>query len=266
MEGNVVLVTGGAGLLGRQHCIAIASAGGIPVLIDNDGDSISDAKKQIRGAGFEAISLELDLLNPEAPIEVERELRALGLQANSLVNNVANNPPMFSGAEGANFHGISGFDPGEWSRSLEISLSVAANFGFYFGGKFASQGRGSIVHIASDLALIAPDHRIYLDDRYPDDRPKKPMSYVVSKTALLGLNRYLATYWSPIPVRSNALALGSVLHKQDEKLIQALENRIPLGRLAQPSEYRGALIFLLSKASEYMTGNVLTLDGGRTAW
>ena len=131
----------------------------------------------------------------------------------------------------------------------------------------AQAGGGSIVNIASDLALISPDQRMYAVG-LPEGStaPIKPVSYSVVKSGLLGLTRYLSTYWSPLPVRCNALLPGSVRGTQSPELTVELTNRIPLGRLAEPDEYQGALVFLLSDASSYMTGASLVMDGGRTAW
>ena len=133
--------------------------------------------------------------------------------------------------------------------------------------QMAAAGGGSIINVASDLALISPDQRMYavgLPEGAP--APVKPVSYSVVKSALLGLTRYLATYWSPIPVRCNALVPGSVGGTQSPNLARELTSRIPLARLAEPDEYQGALVFLLSDASAYMTGANLVMDGGRTAW
>ena len=131
----------------------------------------------------------------------------------------------------------------------------------------AQAGGGSIVNIASDLALISPDQRMYaVGSPEGSSAPIKPVSYSVVKSGLLGLTRYLATYWSPLPVRCNALLPGSVAGTQSPELMGELTQRIPLARLARADEYQGALVFLLSDASSYMTGSSLVMDGGRTAW
>jgi NAD(P)-dependent dehydrogenase (short-subunit alcohol dehydrogenase family) len=158
-----------------------------------------------------------------------------------------------------------------WRRDLELGLGVAARMSYAFGEFFASKGGGAIVNVASDLALISPDQRVYKSHSVElsgqeTGHPLKPLSYSVVKSGLLGLTRYFATLWAPIPVRVNAIAPGSVLDQQSENLINNLKARIPLERLARKDEYGGAIIFLLSRASSYMTGSVVVVDGGRTAW
>lgn len=268
LSGQVVLVTGGAGLLGLQHALAIAEAGGLPVILDSSKSAIETARSAFESKSLEGLYFAINLLDVAAPKLVEDFLSEHGLLASGLVNNVASNPPMFSGARGVpNQRPTSQTeDFGNWQRDLDLSLGVASRFGMHFGQRFAEAGGGSIVNIASDLALIAPDHRIYEDPNDPSIRPKKALSYAVTKAGILGLSRYLATYWSPIPVRSNALAIGSVKAGQDELLERNLKMRIPLGRLAFAEEYQGVVVFLLSEASSYMTGSVVTLDGGRSIW
>jgi NAD(P)-dependent dehydrogenase (short-subunit alcohol dehydrogenase family) len=131
----------------------------------------------------------------------------------------------------------------------------------------ARAGRGVILNIASDLGLIAPDQRIYRQPDLPDDRqPVKPVSYSVVKHGLIGLTRYLATYWADRGVRANTLSPGGVYNGQASAFVEKLTNLIPLGRMARMDEYRAAVVFLVSDASSYMTGANLSIDGGRTVW
>jgi len=182
-----------------------------------------------------------------------------------LVNNVASNPPMGPAAHGTDR--LENFPLAQWDHDIRLGLTSAYLCSRYFGGSMAQAGAGSIVNIASDLALISPDQRMYAVG-LPEGStaPVKPVSYSVVKSGLLGLTRYLSTYWSPLPVRCNALLPGSVGGTQSPELTGELTQRIPLGRLAKPDEYQGALVFLLSDASSYMTGASLVMDGGRTAW
>jgi NAD(P)-dependent dehydrogenase (short-subunit alcohol dehydrogenase family) len=131
----------------------------------------------------------------------------------------------------------------------------------------ANAGRGVIVNVASDLALIGPDQRLYRRSELAQDRqPVKPVTYSVVKTALIGLTRYLATYWAGQGVRVNAISPGGVFNGQDAGFVARLTDLIPMGRMAEVDEYRGAMLFLCSDASSYMTGANLVVDGGRTCW
>jgi NAD(P)-dependent dehydrogenase (short-subunit alcohol dehydrogenase family) len=136
-----------------------------------------------------------------------------------------------------------------------------------FGAEMALRGKGVILNIASDLALISPDQRIYREPGLPEDsQPAKPITYSVVKAGLVGMTRWLATWWADKGVRVNAISPGGVSNDQPEEFVKRLTSLIPLGRMASADEYRAAVLFLCSDASSYMTGANLVIDGGRTAW
>ena len=145
---------------------------------------------------------------------------------------------------------------------LSIGLSVMA-----VGKEMAKQGKGVILNIASDLALIAPDQRIYQEPGQKEgEQFTKPISYSVVKSGLIGMTRYLATYWAKKGIRVNAISPGGVYNNQNKRFVKRLANLIPLGRMADKDEYKAAIVFLVSDASSYMTGANLVIDGGRTCW
>ena len=158
-----------------------------------------------------------------------------------------------------------------WSLGIK-NYSVGITGAFicvkHYGSKIALNSKGgSIVNISSDLGIIAPDQRIYAQEGLGiESQPVKPITYSVIKSAMLGLSRYVSTYWADQNVRCNCLVPGGVQTDQDDVFVSKLVNLIPLGRMAFKNEYQGALIFLLSDASSYMTGSNLIVDGGRTAW
>lgn len=265
LTGQIIAVTGAAGLLGRQHAAAICEAGGIPILLDVDEAGLAAASRSLSDSCHSHATYTVDLTSAPSVEKLAQTIRDDVGPVAGLVNNVAANPPM--GDVEAATSRMETYPIAQWDKDLSLGLTTAFLCAREFGRHMAHLGRGSIVNIASDLAIIAPDQRVYRQDRLPSqDQPVKPVTYSVTKAGLLGLTRYLATYWSPIPVRCNALVPGSVRGTQSASMVTELEKRIPLGRLASPSEYKGGLVFLLSEASAYMTGSLLIMDGGRTAW
>ncbi len=265
LDGLPIVITGAAGLLGRNHCFAVAEAGGIPILLDNDPTGLKAVQDELSLLGFSAFSWEADTTDEPSIVEVAHQVRAEVGPVYGIVNNVAANPKMKDGGQRAGW--LEDFSAERWDREHAINLKSAFLTAKHFGPHLVRRGEGVIVNIASDLAIISPDQRIYREPGVPpENSAKKPMTYSSSKAALLGVTRYLATYWAPLPIRSNALVPGSVKHEQSEALEAELIMRIPLGRLANADEYKGALVFLLSPASSYMNGAFLVVDGGRSIW
>ena len=257
LDGRTVVVTGGAGFLGRQWTSALLAAGAEVVVLD-----VVPAPEAQPGVRHEQV----DITDAAAVGAVAARLADDGVRVDVLVNNAAVDAPVT--AEGlASGERFETFAPERWDRELAVGLTGAFLCSQAFGPAMADRGRGVIVNIASDLALVGPDQGLYRVDGLADDaQPVKPVTYPVVKSALLGLTRYLATYWGDRGVRANTLCLGGVERDQDAGFLERIAQRIPLGRMASPGEYGEALVFLCSDASSYMTGSCLVLDGGRTAW
>jgi NAD(P)-dependent dehydrogenase (short-subunit alcohol dehydrogenase family) len=217
-------------------------------------------------AGFEVQCLVCDITRePELKAALGSVIARYG-RVDILVNNAANNPKVEATGALDNSR-LENYPLEQWQADIEVGLTGAMLCSRVFGAEMVRRGKGVIVNVASDLALIAPDQRLYaVDGRPPDQQPVKPVSYSVVKTGLIGLTRYLATYWAGSGVRANALCPGGVENGQDSVFVERLAERIPLGRMAGVDEYRGAMMFLCSDASSYMTGAILTVDGGRSAW
>ena len=261
LEGRVAVITGGGGLLGEQHARALASAGAIPILVDLDRRR---AEAAAAATGGEAVVADV---TQEAQLVALRErLLAAHGRIDILVNNAANNPAV--AADGLAESGRLETLPLEtWNADIAVGLTGAFLCSRVLGGAMAAAGRGVIVNVASDLAVVAPDQRLYRREGVPEEeQPVKPVSYVVVKTGLLGLTRYLATYWAGRGVRVNALSPAGVRSDQPEEFVQRFSELLPLARMANADEYHGPLLFLCSDASSFMTGQNLVVDGGRTAW
>lgn len=272
LDGRIVVITGGAGLLGRSHAAAVLEAGGHPVLADVAEDLLVAATRDLEatfGGGFS--TLIVDITDEQQVQRFAQQVWDRHGRVDGLVNNAANNPKVEGGT--GRFSRLEAFPLAAWGADVAVGLTGAFLCAKHLGpliarSAAASPGRttGSIVNISSDLGLIAPDQRLYRQEGLAEDQqPVKPVTYSVVKAGLIGLSRYLSTYW-PGLVRSNALCPGGVEQGQSEEFRRMLADRIPLGRMANADEYRGAITFLLSNASAYMNGAVLAMDGGRSAW
>ena len=269
LTGRVAVITGGAGLLGVQHAEAIAEMGGIPVLLDRRGEAAVACAKKIAGRyRVKALGLGADVTQLQAVSDaLTKTLAAFG-RVDILINNAAHNPTVDEkGRVGTPWSRLERMPLDVWSADLAVGLTGTFLCSQVIGSEMARRGRGVILNIASDLSVIAPDQRIYRQPELPDDQqPVKPVSYAVVKAGLLGLTRYLATYWAAQGVRVNTLSPGGVSSDQDAGFVDRLSNLIPMGRMAHPDEYKAAVIFLISDASSYMTGANLVMDGGRSCW
>ena len=265
LKDRAVAITGAAGLLGVEHAFAVGEAGGLPVLMDISHEGLARASDKLTAKSLHHLTVQVDLCDEEQIVRATAHIEDTVGHVWGLVNNVASNPVM--APDSPHMGRLEDYLLAEWDSDIRVGLTSAFLCAKHFGDGMSRRGSGSIVNVASDLAVIAPDQRIYGSLGGDSGLPrKKPASYSVVKTGLLGLTRYLATYWSPRAIRCNALSPGSVKSTQGVELIDALESRIPLKRLARPNEYRGAVVFLLSDASSYMTGTNLVIDGGRSAW
>ncbi|MGO9167799.1 MAG: SDR family oxidoreductase [Candidatus Sulfotelmatobacter sp.] len=267
LTGRVAVITGGAGLLGEQHARAIAAAGGIPVLVDIQQQLASEKAAALSHEyGVPAIGCAADITKQPEIEALRAEISARFGRLDILINNAANNPKMEASTE-VNFSRLENFPLAQWEADIAVGLTGAFLCSKVFGSHMASNGGGVIVNVASDLALIAPDQRIYQQPGVPEQmQPVKPVTYSVVKSALVGLTRYLASYWADKKVRVNAISPGGVYNGQPEDFVERLTNLIPLGRMATINEYQGAIVFLCSDASSYMTGANLVVDGGRSCW
>lgn len=267
LNGAVAVITGGAGLLGAKHAEAIALAGGIPVLLDIAGPAAEKEAARIASqCGVPAHGFQADITQPDevraVTSQIESQVGPIGI----LINNAANNPKAEAVGE-VPWSRFEQFSMDQWQADLAVGLTGAFLCSQAIGTAMAQRGHGVILNVASDLAVIAPDQRLYRQAGLPDDQqPVKPVTYSIVKTGLIGLTRYLATYWADRGVRANAISPGGVYNGQPDEFVERLRALIPLGRMAHLDEYQGAVVFLCSDASAYMTGANLVMDGGRTTW
>lgn len=266
LSGKVIVVTGAAGLLGRNHIEAILSTGGIPVMLDIDKTRLDKTAKEFNTRFSTQIPyFEIDITDAEQVEKCCTEVMRTFGHIDGLINNAANNPKIETDEITVDSR-LESFNMDIWDADIAVGLKGSFLCTKYFGAQIAIQG-GSIINISSDLGIIAPDQRLYQKPGIPPEKqPVKPVTYSIVKTGLIGLTRYTATYWAAKKVRCNALCPGGIENQQDSTFIAKLSSLIPLGRMAQQDEYQGSVIFLLSDASSYITGTTLIADGGRTVW
>ena len=267
LKGKVIVITGAAGLLGLMHAEAVAQSGGIPILIDLKESRVDKiAEDLVKKFQCQAAWFVVDITN-ESQIEKNvSEIVALFGKIDGLVNNASNNPQV-SADDQEKFTRLENFSLQDWQDDMNVGLTGAFLCAKHYGYEISKNpAGGAIINVSSDLGLIAPDQRLYSKGGLSSDNPVKPVTYSVVKTGLIGLTRYLATYWAEQNVRCNAICPGGVNNGQPQEFLAKVHSRIPMGRLAHKSEYQGTLIWMLSGASSYLTGAVVPVDGGRTVW
>ena len=268
LSGRVALVTGGAGLLGAEFCRTLVQAGAQVVVADLDAQAAQQVAAGINRpaqAARRALAVESDVSQPQSVQRmVAATLETFG-RLDILVNSAALDPKFDPhhnqpGASGA----FEDYPLEAWRQALEVNLTGAFLCCQAAVAPMLAQGGGVIVNISSIYGLAGPDQRLY--QRPGEAAQFKPVYYSVTKAGILGLTRYLATYYAGKNIRANALSPGGVFNGHDEQFLQAYAARTVLGRMADKDELNGALLFLVSGASSYMTGANLVVDGGWTAW
>lgn len=265
VDNKIVVVTGGLGQLGRQFSLALTDLGARVAIFDQ-GWAEGREPNELGGA---AQRDRLLLLN--ADVTQRKSLEAALAQVNTkwgvpqgLINAAAlDSPPSAPAEENGPFES---YPESSWDRVIDVNLKGVFLCCQVVGAQMAASGRGSIINIGSTYGLVSPDQRIYDYRRSSGAQFYKPVAYSASKSGLLNLTRYLATYWAGQSVRVNMLTLGGVFNDQDPEFLKEYCARVPLGRMARPDEYNGAVVFLIADASAYMTGSNLVIDGGWTAW
>jgi len=262
---KIVMVTGGIGRLGRHFTRALVRGGARVAVLDNA--EFPSGLDRFLEVPYGRKSFFFARTDVTSRASLEKALSAVEKRwgrPQGLINAAALDSPPDSPAE-ANGP-FENYPAGEWDRVMDVNLKGVFQACQVVGGAMAKNGSGSIVNVNSVYGMVSPDQRIYGYRSKGGKQFFKPAAYSASKSALLNLTRYLATYWAARNVRVNNLTLGGVLDGQDPRFLKGYAGRVPMGRMAKPDEYDGAVLFLLSNASSYMTGSNLVIDGGWTAW
>ena len=270
LSGKTVLVTGAAGLLGFEHACAVLEKGARVILVDIDIEKL-EIRKDDLSREFDAksvITKPADVSCEEAITDLCSELSKNSIDVNVLINNAALDAKVGSDLADMSNTRLENYSVFEWQRHLDVGLTGTFICSKIFGRRMAFDLKsGVIVNIASDLSVISPDQRLYrLEGVSEEYQPVKAVPYSAVKSALVGLTKYVATYWADYGVRCNALSPGGIFNGQDERFVSKVSKLIPIGRMATRDEYRGCLQFLCSDASSYLTGQNIIVDGGRSIW
>ena len=265
VEGRVAVVTGGMGQLGVEYCCCLAERGARVAVFDlTDGPGKPDTRFQAAVENGALTSFVVDITKKEEINSAIQEVVRNWGAPDILINNAAlDSPPDASPEEVGPFET---YPENSFDKVMDVNVKGTYLCCQIIGGLMAEQGKGSIINISSTYGILSPRQDIYSFRRKKGEDFFKPVAYSVSKSAIMNLTRYLATYWALKGVRVNTLTLGGVFNDQPKEFLDAYCKNVPLGRMAYADEYIGAVLFLATDASCYMTGSNLIVDGGWSAW
>lgn len=263
LAGKVAVVTGGAGLLGQVFCQALATAGANVAIIDIDKPAAeSIAAKIDREKSQKVLAIECDITSPQSVSTMVQKVVAEFGRIDVLLNNAA--------SKGSNldqfFAPFENYSLQAWREVTAVNIDGLFLVAQSVGNQMKKQGSGSIIQVSSIYGVVAPDQRIYAGSEYNGRAINTPAVYSVSKAAVIGLTSYLSTYWADSKIRVNTLTPGGISSGQNDEFNKKYSQRVPLGRMGEASELTGALIYLASDASSYVTGQNIIVDGGLSAW
>ena len=254
---KVVIITGSSGMLGTQYAYGLSECGANVILADIDISKSKITEKQIKKKfSTDPMSIKLDLTNKESILSMTSLILKKCSKIDVLINNAA-----YQGNSKIRSSGFENLELETWNQAIDVNLTGVFLCCQSIGKQMVKQKSGNIINIASTYGLVGPDQRIY-----GKSGQNSAIFYAATKSAILNLTRYLATYWEGKGIRVNTFSPGGVENNQDPNFIKRYSKKTPLGRMAKKDEYVGSMIFLASDASSYMTGSNLIVDGGWTAW
>ncbi|MFC4322488.1 SDR family oxidoreductase [Litchfieldia salsa] len=264
LDGKTAIVTGGAGILGTHFCCGLADAGANIAVVDIDIDKAREVAEIINNNyASKAIAIQCDVSSEESVKEMVSQVVSVFKEIHILHNNAAGKSKNLE----AFFQEFEEYQLEQWKEIMSINLDGMFLVAKYVGKEMKKQKKGgSIIQTSSIYGEMAPDQRIYEGSNYLGRQINTPAVYSASKAGVIGLTKYLATYWAEDNIRVNTIIPGGVESGQNKIFIENYSKRIPLGRMSQPEEMVGALLFLASEASSYVTGQSIILDGGLNAW
>ena len=265
LTGKTALITGAGGLLGPKHAEAIIEFGGRVILTDHH-ESLVQEKAALLNERYQrecAIPYYMDVTNKQTIDSVVAQVPKVDI----LINNAAKDPKVKKQAGLTPDSRFETMTSEYWFEGINAALNGTFFCSQAIGNKMLQQGGGVILNISSDLGVIAPDQRLYKKEGLAEENQNvKPITYSAAKWAIVGMTKYLAVYFAKKNIRVNCLSPTGVYNDHPEHFVKKLSNIIPMGRMADIDEYKGAIVFLCSDASTYMTGENLVIDGGKSVW
>lgn len=263
ISGKNCLITGSAGLLGKEHAMALLEVNANLLLTDTNTKKLKILKKKLVKI-YPKSKIHIFYMDVTKEKSIKKIINILNkkkIDVNILINNAAIDSKLLNNQDMTNTESFEKLKIKTWNKHLSVGLTGTMLCSKFFGEEMSNnKSGGKIINIASDLSIIAPNHSIYKKGIF------KPVMYSVIKHGVIGLTKYISTYWNNKNITCNAISPGAVHNKQSKVFINKLKKLIPLARLAKNDEYRGAVQFLCSDASNYMTGQNLIIDGGRSVW
>ena len=267
LSGRVAVVTGGVGLLGREFCKTLAEAGAAVAVVDLNADATKKVADELTADSYRVIGIPTDITKPDSVNAMVASVLSTFGRLDILVNSAALDPKFDPDAatKGIAPGAFEDYPLADWNAAMNVNLTGMFLVTQACVKPMIAQGRkGSVVNICSTYGLNGPDQRIYIKDG--KRVAYKPVYYTVTKAGVMGFTKYLAAYYAGTEIRVNALTPGGVFNNHEDYFVQNYSAKTILGRMAKKDEMNGALLFLASDASSYMTGNNVVVDGGWTAW
>jgi NAD(P)-dependent dehydrogenase (short-subunit alcohol dehydrogenase family) len=270
LSGKTALITGAGGLLGPKHAEAILDFGGKVILTDWHLDRVKEKADLLsKKYGEENVFYDfMDVCDKNSIEKCVSYFESQGLQVDILINNAAKDPKVKKEDSIKNDSRFENMSEKFWKEGTDAAINGTFLVSQTIVNRMLQRGiKGVILNISSDLGVIAPDQRIYRKpDLTDEEQPVKPITYSAAKWAIIGITKYLAVYFAKKGIRVNCLSPTGVYNNHPEDFVEKLSNIIPMGRMANIDEYKGAIVFLCSEASSYMTGENMVIDGGKTVW
>ena len=258
IEKKIIVITGVSGQMGSEYAAFFLEQGAMVIGLDI---TLSSNKTFLNNNNY--LFVKTDITSKKSIEEALKKIKKQFGIPDILINNAGlDSPPSSSGSDTGAFED---YPEASWDKVIDVNLKGVFLCCQVFGKAMTIKKSGSIINIASIYGLVSPDQNIYKYKNTNGNRFYKPVAYSASKSGVLNLTRYLATYWAKQNIRVNTLTIAGVFNNQDDEFLEEYCNRIPIGRMAEQDDYNGALLFLASNQSAYMTGSNLIIDGGWTA-